>query len=535
MVKRKCDWHFERVRKSASRIALPVTVLLTIAGSSSIARATDLVWVNRAPIPAPIKGPGVSVGPNGKIYIIGGSPDNFGYTDRVYEYSPASDSWAPRTPMSIARWTRTATSNGKIYAIGGIYYPTTPLLRLNEAFDVYTNTWETKAPMPTPRNNFSMAAGPDGRIYVFGGQAYPGSAGVPGWGDFWWWLNSVEAYDPVQDSWQTMAPMPNYRCITAAVAANGKIYVIGGASLSAPNQVVGLVEEYDPATNTWAQRASLLIPRGNPAAVLAGNGRIYVSGGSLYGDGETDTVEEYDPSTDHWALVTSLPFPLANQAAAPSPSGGFYLFGGSTAYRVFDTVLEARINQQPAAICRNVTVAAGPACTASASIDGGSFDPDAGDTITLSQSPPGPYRLGATPVTLTVTDNHGESSQCRATVNVVDQTPPLISSVTANPNNLWPPNHKMVPIAVTVAASDNCSGPPSCKIMSVSSNEPLDPDGDWVVTGNLTLNLRAERLGTGNGRVYTVTTQCKDSSGNSSAKTTIVTVPHDQGKSKGGS
>jgi hypothetical protein len=61
----------------------------------------------------------------------------------------------------------------------------------------------------------------------------------------------------------------------------------------------------------------------------------------------------------------------------------------------------------------------------------------------------------------------------------------------------------------------------------VSSNEPLDPDGDWVITGNLTLNLRAERLGTGTGRVYTISVQCTDPSGNSSTKTTTVTVPHD--------
>jgi hypothetical protein len=76
-------------------------------------------------------------------------------------------------------------------------------------------------------------------------------------------------------------------------------------------------------------------------------------------------------------------------------------------------------NVAPTAICQNVTVSADPSCTANASIDNGSFDPDSGDTITLTQTPPGPYPLGTTSVTLTVTDNHGASSQCTGTVTVL--------------------------------------------------------------------------------------------------------------------
>jgi len=64
---------------------------------------------------------------------------------------------------------------------------------------------------------------------------------------------------------------------------------------------------------------------------------------------------------------------------------------------------------------------------ATASIDNGSFDPDAGDTIALTQTPLGPYPLGNTLVTLTVTDNHGASSTCIATVTVRDTTAPTIT------------------------------------------------------------------------------------------------------------
>ncbi|MBI3447306.1 MAG: DUF11 domain-containing protein [Acidobacteria bacterium] len=75
-------------------------------------------------------------------------------------------------------------------------------------------------------------------------------------------------------------------------------------------------------------------------------------------------------------------------------------------------------NHGPVALCKPVTVLAGAGGKAQASIDDGSFDPDSGDTIVLVQDPSGPYSIGATSVTLTVTDSHGESSECSATVTV---------------------------------------------------------------------------------------------------------------------
>jgi hypothetical protein len=185
-------------------------------------------------------------------------------------------------------------------------------------------------------------------------------------------------------------------------------------------------------------------------------------------------------------------------------------------------------NHPPVASCQSQTVVTPPnSCMVpNVSINAGSSDPD-GDTLMLSQTPAGPYGLGSTLVTLTATDPGGLSSQCQATVTVVDRTPPVVASASASPNVLWPPNHKMAPVTVTASALDNC-GSASCKIVSVSSNEPLDADGDWVITGPLTVNLRADRLGQGTGRVYTITIACADGSGNTSTKTVVVTVPHDQ-------
>jgi HYR domain-containing protein len=92
------------------------------------------------------------------------------------------------------------------------------------------------------------------------------------------------------------------------------------------------------------------------------------------------------------------------------------------------TVVWAVANTPPTAVCRNVTVATTPGmCSAPISVDGGSFDPDAGDTLTRTQSPPGPYAPGMTLVVLKVTDTRGETSRCSATVTVVDEESPQIT------------------------------------------------------------------------------------------------------------
>jgi hypothetical protein len=109
---------------------------------------------------------------------------------------------------------------------------------------------------------------------------------------------------------------------------------------------------------------------------------------------------------------------------------------------------------------------------------------------------------------------------------------------------LWPPNHELVPVSITVAAADTCDPSPKCEVVSVVSNEAvLGPgsghtDPDWVISdpgprvspATLGVQLRGERTGGGNGRVYTINDSCSDASGNTSPAQTTVTVPHDQGK-----
>jgi hypothetical protein len=144
------------------------------------------------------------------------------------------------------------------------------------------------------------------------------------------------------------------------------------------------------------------------------------------------------------------------------------------------------------------------------------------------------FQLGSYVVTLVVTDSKGETDNDDVAITVIDTTPPTINSISADPSTLWPPNHEMVEVTVTIDAYDICDESPVSRIINVTCNEPINgpSDGntepDWAIMGDLTVTLRAERMGAGTGRVYTIYVESADASGNAILATTEVTVPHDK-------
>lgn len=122
-------------------------------------------------------------------------------------------------------------------------------------------------------------------------------------------------------------------------------------------------------------------------------------------------------------------------------------------------------------------------------------------------------------------------------ITVADTTAPSLS-LDVTPGLLWPPNHRMVDIMVSAAAADRC-GEATVILASVSSNEPDEVESKkaGATLGSVreaamgepdfAFQLRAERAGTGEGRVYSVVCLASDPSGNVRSAHVEASVPHD--------
>ena len=156
---------------------------------------------------------------------------------------------------------------------------------------------------------------------------------------------------------------------------------------------------------------------------------------------------------------------------------------------------------------------------------------------TVDVDTPGTYTI-----TYNATDSNGNAAvPVTRTVIVRDTIAPVITLNTFSPT-LWPPNHKYTTFQLTqfvTGASDSCDMPlglDQVVIEKVTSDETENGGGDgntlndMIIAANCkSVQLRAERNGGGNGRVYTITFKVTDASGNVGRATAKVRVPHNNG------
>jgi len=162
------------------------------------------------------------------------------------------------------------------------------------------------------------------------------------------------------------------------------------------------------------------------------------------------------------------------------------------------------------------------------------IDLENADTLT----PTGLFPLGATTATLTSTPDGGTPESDSATVTVEDTEPPVVR-LRAEPFFLWPPNHDLRNVAVEIRIQDRCSGEDDfdVELLEVRSNEsdngngdgntPNDIQGADIGTDDRNVQLRAERAGGGNGRIYTLIYRVTDGNGMQTDAEAKVYVPHD--------
>ena len=161
-------------------------------------------------------------------------------------------------------------------------------------------------------------------------------------------------------------------------------------------------------------------------------------------------------------------------------------------------------------------------------------DPDVAAISTNNAPPVLPF--GSTTVTWMAKDHSGNMAvppNDKQIVTVVDTTPPMLS-ISVSPDILWPPNHTLRNVHVSVTVSDVCDASPTVRLVSITSSEPdsgtgpldkpNDIQGASFGTDDRFFRLRAEH-GPGAARTYTITYSATDKSGQSTTQSAIVRVP----------
>lgn len=160
--------------------------------------------------------------------------------------------------------------------------------------------------------------------------------------------------------------------------------------------------------------------------------------------------------------------------------------------------------------------------------------PERCDEIELSLNDEGPFEVGTHDIVITAQASSvdGGTAQvvCEATLTVEDTVPPdPIDEIV----ELWPPNHKFHTILGEDCARDACDENLTVTFVYASSDEPVNDKGDGNTEPDIILDcdrvqLRSERQGGRNGRIYTLGWKAVDDAGNETEGECVVAVPHDQ-------
>lgn len=156
----------------------------------------------------------------------------------------------------------------------------------HRVFDVRERRWRTARPAPAARNSAAGAV-IDGRLYVVGGRTVSGG-NVP----------DLTGYDPRTDRWETLRPLPQAAGGIAAAALSGRLFVFGGEWFG-PGGAGGVyreVWEYDPALDAWRACAPMPTPRHGLAAVSVRGAALLIGGATRSSARDTSAVvDRFEP------------------------------------------------------------------------------------------------------------------------------------------------------------------------------------------------------------------------------------------------
>lgn len=270
-------------------------------------------WVNLPGLPTPrFLGPQVGA-VEGKVYVVGGmlrDGKTYKETGKVEVFDPSNGAWSERAPMPTARCNfAVAAANGKIFAIGGNRVTNSEVLNIVEEYNPATDRWIRRADMPTGRWHLAVGAIRN-QIYAIGGRG--GS-------------RAFERYDVEKDAWTRLPDLPAPKENPFCTVLGDRLFVLSGTSPDGKEDY-GVFEEYEPDAARWLPRPALPTRR-TDVAIAAVSGRLFVIGGWQPG-GLTAKVEVFNPATNNWAAGSDCPMPLSFAGAAVV-GGKILLVGGA--------------------------------------------------------------------------------------------------------------------------------------------------------------------------------------------------------------
>lgn len=220
-------------------------------------------WLVKAPVPYLAQQPGGAT-VNGKIHYLGGGYPNTGTRlDDHYVYDPATDSWsqAPKMPQK--------TAIHEVVGIGDLLYVMSgqPDKQRFEVYNSVDSSWTLLNNLPDANFWYGAITVSDGNIFRFGGGGYINPT------------DKSHVYNPQFDIWNSLPSLPKPNHSPDAAAINGKIYLSGG-------YYSGLARDdfmmFDPSNQTYTALKPMPLPRDYHRMVAVGD-CLYVLGGNNNG------------------------------------------------------------------------------------------------------------------------------------------------------------------------------------------------------------------------------------------------------------
>lgn len=202
---------------------------------------------------------------NGNIYLVGGRNAGTVAFNDFWAYDTNANHWIQKPPMNVGRYGAFCEVIGdKLWVIGG-QSNNAAFTNTIEYYDFITGQWALldSVVIPTSRSIGSSFVFDD-IIYCVGGRLTNGNVGCP----------IVEAFDTINLTWSTKAPLPSGRWGSYGGTSGGLGYVILGCYTSA----VKTVYVYNPINDVWCTLNNGLVAKGFFGMVLYGN-KFYMFGG----------------------------------------------------------------------------------------------------------------------------------------------------------------------------------------------------------------------------------------------------------------